>query len=659
MPEPDIYDIEINYNCNNNCISCPKYKPDKALSFRELKRFFDRNVRPGSRVILTGGEPALHPDFLKIIDYLTGLKAEITILTNGRKFSDMKFAQLVAKRGVRYFQVPVYGPSARVHDAVTRSPASFDEAVTGIKNLLELKSEGYSFNVIIKLLFSRMNYKNLPETAGFIRDEFPAQGMLLMFQVINLTGEAKRNQEHLTISLTEALPYLSKAVKIGLDAQYAISLKEIPVCIFPHPEDYYRFCVPPTGRMRTVYGPVRTLHQRKVDGATTQRRVDGHTVKSPDCKECERDQSCNGVWKGYGNIVGLDELKPIKTLKLPVVLRVNKSTANRFNADTDFNARKLNHAGVKNNIMAARDILILNQNRSRRSLAARYSSALSHDLVRQKTILFGGYSDGIYFNDTWEWDGNNWIPRLTVTSPSVRSGHAILAYDSARQKTVLFGGYNGITHFNDTWEWNGVDWAQCRPVTSPPARSRHAMVYDSARQKTIFFGGYNDCTHFNDIWEWDGTNWGQCLPADSPIARRCFAMAYDSNRHRTILFGGCRGSTYFNDIWEWDGTNWILRSPTTSPMGRDGSALTYDSARQKAVLFGGYNGSIYLNDTWEWDGENWKQILPATSPPARYDHAQAYDSARQKTIVFGGYNGEVNNDIWEWDGTNWTLTYFV
>lgn len=320
--------------------------------------------------------------------------------------------------------------------------------------------------------------------------------------------------------------------------------------------------------------------------------------------------------------------------------------------DTDFNSGVFKQTSISGTGAVAVITLGLSQNYIQRlpknAPSARYRSSLAYNSARQKTVLFGGYNDSYYFNDTWEWDGTDWIKCLPATSPATRSGHTILVYDSNRQKTILFGGTRGNINLNDTWEWDGTDWIQCLPAVLPPARGRHSLVYDSSRKKTVLFGGFDGIKHLNEIWEWDGVSWSQSLPATLPERRRCQALAYDLIRQKAVLFGGCRGDIYFNDTWEYDGMNWSQRLPATSPPGRDGSAMSYDSVRQKNVLFGGYNGSIYFNDTWEWAGENWKQILPATSPTARYDQGQSYDSIRQKTVLFGGYNGVANNETWEY-----------
>src|SRR5581483_10553135 len=112
--------------------------------------------------------------------------------------------------------------------------------------------------------------------------------------------------------------------------------------------------------------------------------------------------------------------------------------------------------------------------------------ALAFDGARQRTVLFGGFvctSTCSYGNDTWEWDGSSWLQRSPVTSPMGRDGHS-LAYDLVRGRTVMFGGFQGGGEFfNETWEWNGTNWT-LTGTTGPSARFQHAMVYDGTRGKT-------------------------------------------------------------------------------------------------------------------------------------------------------------------------------
>lgn len=281
----------------------------------------------------------------------------------------------------------------------------------------------------------------------------------------------------------------------------------------------------------------------------------------------------------------------------------------------------------------------------------RYYHAMAYDAARQQTVLFGGGS-GNYTNDTWVWDGVNWMQKSPATLPTARNRHA-MAYDSQRQKVVMFGGYTQTgVQLNDTWEWDGTTWTQITPSTSPTARHEHAMVYDAARQRVLLFGGYNQSLgDRNDTWEWDGVNWVQKSPATSPIVRAGHGMAYDNSRQRVVLFGGSNAS---NQTWEWDGTNWEQKLPSTIPTGQYRFAMAYDSVRQRVIMFGGPSNPN--NITWEWNGSNWTQRTPATVPLGRYSHAMVFDSIRQKIVMTGGYlGGYGNQDTWEWNGTDWTL----
>jgi len=181
-----------------------------------------------------------------------------------------------------------------------------------------------------------------------------------------------------------------------------------------------------------------------------------------------------------------------------------------------------------------------------------------------------------------------------------------MAYDSNRGRTVLFGG-SAIppAPFNDTWEWDGENWTQMAD-SGPPGREAAAMAYDAQRNQTVLFGGgatTAGVSHImGDTWSWDGRNWTQ-LADSGPLPRTSFAMAYDSKRQRIVLFGGEHAASIgpAADTWLWDGAAWT-QAPVTGPSARYRHAVAYDSIRDRTVLFGGFDektGAL-LGDTWEW-----------------------------------------------------------
>lgn len=130
--------------------------------------------------------------------------------------------------------------------------------------------------------------------------------------------------------------------------------------------------------------------------------------------------------------------------------------------------------------------------------------------------------------DCREWSQVGYPP------PVARARHA-MAYDSVRGVTVLHGGEVWPSSSNETWEWNGTDWLLVS-TSGPGRRAEHAMAFDSRRGVTVLFGGYGNGTR-GDTWEWDGVTW-TLMAQSGPGPRSGHAMAYDTERGVTVLFGG-------------------------------------------------------------------------------------------------------------------------
>ena len=230
--------------------------------------------------------------------------------------------------------------------------------------------------------------------------------------------------------------------------------------------------------------------------------------------------------------------------------------------------------------------------------AGRSDHAMAYDAARGQVVLFGGLATN-FSNDTWVWDGTNWTFKSPANRPAPRIS-AAMAYDAARGQVVLFGGLvdvGGFTRTNDTWIWDGTNWIQKSPANSPTPREGAAMAYDAARGQVVLFGGSSNASDGNnsnnETWVWDGTNWTQKNPANSPMPLDIsHAMAYDAAREEVVLFGGA------DNTWVWDGTNWIQKSPAHSPTPRSSHAMAYDAAREQVVLFGGFPAAGLANDTW-------------------------------------------------------------
>lgn len=132
---------------------------------------------------------------------------------------------------------------------------------------------------------------------------------------------------------------------------------------------------------------------------------------------------------------------------------------------------------------------------------ARWGSTMTYDPTRGRCVMFsGGAFGGPEDADTWEWDGTTWAARNSPRAPRARYGHD-LVFDSARGVVTLFGGGYGdpSLHLNDTWDWNGTDWIERTPSSSPSLRAASILYYDDRRSRTVLIGGIH-LTVLNDIW---------------------------------------------------------------------------------------------------------------------------------------------------------------
>ncbi|MCP4419371.1 MAG: hypothetical protein GY805_22380 [Chloroflexi bacterium] len=287
---------------------------------------------------------------------------------------------------------------------------------------------------------------------------------------------------------------------------------------------------------------------------------------------------------------------------------------------------------------------------SEHSPTSRVGGEIAYDSSRGKALLFGGSGVWIggewqYDNETWEWNGLDWIQHFPENAPPGRGGLG-MAYDAGENVIVLFGGRVQNVFFDDTWEWNGETWHKLNPANKPSAREGHEMIYDPRRGQVVLYGGHDELGNFlNDAWAWDGKTWNPIpLETTSPQASN-FVMVYDQSLDYPVAFL----SGYPEGIWLWLDGRWHKPDLNgTVPSSRSSVGSAYDLANEQLIIFGGTQGGEIVDETWLFDGLRWQKndLLFSASP--RWGHAAFYDETRQKVMIFGGFDGEnYLNDTWE------------
>lgn len=159
--------LELTTACDNHCAGCGNVFTDRNapapanfLSLESLRVILTQIQPVTQRIILTGGEPTLHPDFPTILKLLSERGVSFSLFTNGRwRTPDAIIRLLYRTTGFEGMLISLHGPDASTHECFTRTPNSFAEAAANIRRTADA---GLSFNTCC--VITRWNYDQVRQT---------------------------------------------------------------------------------------------------------------------------------------------------------------------------------------------------------------------------------------------------------------------------------------------------------------------------------------------------------------------------------------------------------------------------------------------------------------------------------------------------------------
>lgn len=289
------------------------------------------------------------------------------------------------------------------------------------------------------------------------------------------------------------------------------------------------------------------------------------------------------------------------------------------------------------------------------SPGTRWGHVLVYDQFRDQLVLFGGSRErGIYLNDTWIWDGQNWT-EMQVKGPTAR-GFCAATFHKERNSIILHGGRgNNRTTFSDTWEWNGKQWTQLEAEGKYKA-DHHQMVYVDYEKQIVAFGGWNGKDVMGDTWVWNG-DWQKSNEL-SPPKRASFGMVYNIKTQEINLFGGLWVNGQYADLWERTNGTWQAIGNPYDNSSLDHHAMIYDEKLQKVIGFGGKDYRRQMQNKTFNINNGLIETLTTEGPVNRHSFGFTYNSKNQLGFLYGGKIYKEDNqlalgDFWKWDGTKW------
>jgi Fe-coproporphyrin III synthase len=159
----------ITRTCNLRCVHC--YSDSQAmgypgeLSWEQMEAVVaDLAAYQVPSLLLSGGEPLVHPRFLDLVSLATAAGLKLTISTNGTLITPEKAALLKAAQ-VAYVGISLDGIGA-VHDEFRRKEGAFEAAVRGFRNCHEVGQK-----TGLRLTLTRHNVQNIEQILDFIEAE--------------------------------------------------------------------------------------------------------------------------------------------------------------------------------------------------------------------------------------------------------------------------------------------------------------------------------------------------------------------------------------------------------------------------------------------------------------------------------------------------------
>ena len=294
-----ILDIKTTYRCNNLCQLCCQNRDlrqsNSDMTFNEAAEIIKKEIVLGvDKIVLTGGEPLLNKDILKIISYAHDMSiTTIQLQTNGRLLKDKSFLDDVIKAGVNEFGISLHGHTANIHEKFSNTESYFD-VITALENLKD-----HSCNTVINCVITKSNYEYLVQMANFVKENEYAN--VLQFAYLHAIGNAERQFDR-TISLSEASEKIKNVIHSCMDSSIKILTEAIPFCLMQGLEKH----------VAELYFDNEVItydkHRRREYSKNLNQIL---KTKGEKCKKCIFNSICQGVWAEYPLTFGYSELIPV------------------------------------------------------------------------------------------------------------------------------------------------------------------------------------------------------------------------------------------------------------------------------------------------------------------------------------------------------------
>lgn len=287
--------IMTGFSCNNNCILCSLkdqvgIHQDKTTE--EIKIILKSSIKEFSSVEFTGGDPTIRKDLYDLISYAKkiGFK-KIAISTNARILSYEKYIDQLIEAGLTRITSTLYSHLARTHNAITRTPESFEQTVFAINNLIKKSDLELSVNTVL----CQLNYRSLNDMGIFLKNIGVKN-----WGILDLIPDGIANQFYtkLAVKINDLSLSLNKLEEI-IDDFNTVSFFDFASCLFndnlrDSPRTFFF-----DAHMRKESFEQTGYSPKRFDITKGDIYNDVHKRRIYLCDNCDFIKNCAGFWIEY------------------------------------------------------------------------------------------------------------------------------------------------------------------------------------------------------------------------------------------------------------------------------------------------------------------------------------------------------------------------
>lgn len=288
--------LAIGYACNQKCSFCPCSKEEAKYPFIplvQLRAAVDEMIQKSciEAIVISGGEPSLHPDFIPFVSYLTERDLCVNILSNAERFSDNAFIENIRRHvdtSLVNVVTTIHSQNPEEHERINGTKNSFSRTIQGLNNLLEIGA-----HITIKHCITAVNHKELTPFYRFIDASFPPEVDIQLCS-IDYCGLGDDKYDHM-LSFPELAKYLEDMFDCYIaDTQrgsarhlYAINM---PLCACD--PCYWELIAPKTDTYSSYASP------DEVGNADLTLAVESNVgAFGVACKNCKAEPVCPGTYR--------------------------------------------------------------------------------------------------------------------------------------------------------------------------------------------------------------------------------------------------------------------------------------------------------------------------------------------------------------------------